>query len=187
MHITYRIALWCGLAPLISGAAVFLIWLVVRNGWLQIAGFIIFILGLVLFVVGIMSLLIYLYTARKNKIEHYIKRSFVAGSILVVNFPVAALLMFAFFKIAYHQLIIVNESEHYITKVEISGPVRHWVNSISPRTTYKSKIYPDSEGNAHYQLLINGFRHEGVLGLIDEIFPETRIMTITESGEIEVE
>jgi hypothetical protein len=93
MNLWHRIALVCGLIPLIIGISVFCSWILTRWDWLMLAGFFTVVIGFLLFLGGLVSLLIASRRARQHGMPYKQKNLFIFG-LLLLNFPVALAMVF---------------------------------------------------------------------------------------------
>ena len=108
MTIGYRIAIACGLLPMILGTAIFTEWLFTDLDTLEIIGLWLIYGGIALFAIGIFSLRVFVSHARRRGIL-YRKPTAWALAVLLMNFPLCA---------AYVSIAFAMESAHVVTVVD---------------------------------------------------------------------
>jgi hypothetical protein len=88
----YRTAILCGACPLVTGVAIFLLWLVTRWDLLMVIGMLVIPAGFLSFLAGSGALSGYLSEARRaSELSRRTarRRALGAGLLLLVNFPAA--------------------------------------------------------------------------------------------------
>lgn len=88
----YKVALVCGVAPLIVGVATFLLWLLTRWDTLMSFGLVVVIVSHIFFIVGCLAVVVYVRQARRDAKAPRLAiwfRALGATLLLLVNFPVA--------------------------------------------------------------------------------------------------
>jgi hypothetical protein len=92
----YRNALACGVMPMATGTAIWLLWVRTRWDWLQLAGLLTLIIGLGLFLWGVLHVLVYLNIALRNPLSGrvgVVLEGLTALAVLIANFPVASAIL----------------------------------------------------------------------------------------------
>ena len=85
-----RAALFCGLAPLVAGCLIFLIWIPSRSMTLAGAGLLNIVVGTLLFVIGMIILLTHFVNLRgPRRFSRFLSTSWLALLLLLINFPTA--------------------------------------------------------------------------------------------------
>lgn len=121
----FRIALFCGAAPLLLGISIFLLWVLTRWNGLMLAGFLTLFVGAFLFLVGVAALALSWRQAqrREDVSRRRVWLSTIGGAgLLLSNFAVVGGISVA--AIAIHTSYTVkirNTSQQAINEVRISG------------------------------------------------------------------
>ncbi len=108
----YRASLFCGAAPLLTGIAIFLTWLVF--GWYQLmaAGLFTILGGTVLVIAGAIFLTAHVKQGRREAGFRW-SRVYAAAALLLVNFPVAVVIV----------VMAVSTYTRYVVTVQNATPV----------------------------------------------------------------
>lgn len=189
MSTWYKIAIACGLLPLVAGTITFVAWLMSYQYELMLVGYYVILGGLVCFLVGVITLCRYFHGARKAGDSH-VRPTVIGAAILLLNFPVA---------FAYLAVVGGMETGILLTiKNDSSAPIRNFVLidprgknypvvDIKPHSTYSSCFDLRGEGGVKYSMSAGKISHEGYL--IDYITSNSGVsskMHFTESGRIEI-
>lgn len=145
----WRLTLFCGLAPLLSGTLLFLAWGITRASWLMLAGLITIYSGLALFVIGLISLIVYTLNARAMRLENWVRRAAAGGAILVGNFPAAAAFVgAAIYIMSTYTVIVENGSNNTIERITLIDPARsrHEFGSVAAHERREEKFHFGGEG-----------------------------------------
>lgn len=118
----YRIAIACGLVPMVLGTVIFVAWLFTDLDALEIIGVLFIYGGVLLFAVGIGSLSAFVSRARKAG-STYRKPTALALAILVLNLPLcAAYISIAFALESAHVVAVVNRAGMPIEGLTLTDP-----------------------------------------------------------------
>ncbi len=189
MNQFHKIALWCGLTPLAIGTVVYISWFILRYEWLMLAGMFTLFSGFALFGAGIICISIYFYKAKANSLPGYKRKSIITTAILLVNLPVAAvMLVLAYHEISSSNITIANVSKYTIKNLYLTdGLRRYYIDNIPAQDSRSRSILFEIEGEILYNYSINGKYHTGIIiGYVTSGMGATVVMTITESGSAEV-
>ena len=125
MKSSFRIVLFCGGFPLITGIGIFVLWCIVRWDVLMSCGMVTILVGPILFLIGAVYLSQFLSAARESKLikeRRVMLQLIIAGTILFVNFPVAVVLVVAAERVMTRYVVtIVNESNQRIDDFHVTG------------------------------------------------------------------
>lgn len=125
MNRAYRLSLACGIVPLVAGVGIFLAWVATRQDWLMTAGMITLVAGFIAFFVGAVALGLFCWLAiRKERIPraHLWLRVVLSAALLVVNFPVAGLILNRVVVIKTRYTVLIrNESPRPLHEVRVYG------------------------------------------------------------------
>jgi hypothetical protein len=142
MKSSYRIALFCGGFPLITGISIFALWCLLRWDVLMLCGMVNILVGLILFLTGTVFLLRFLSDGCESKLikeRRVIIELVVVGSLLLANFPVAVVLVVAADRVRSRYVVtIVNESNQRIDDLHVTGGgIDANFGSVFPATSKK--------------------------------------------------
>ncbi len=189
MNKWYRISLICGLTPLCIGTLIFFCWRSTRLHWLMTAGVITIYAGLAIFIIGIICLAVYFFQARKTAVKEYKKKSIIALTILLANFPVVAVIIsIVFYLISLSSVQFENQSSTKTGEILLSekGHV-YKIGSLLPNETLEKKIQFQSEGSVRYSFTRNKIKYEGIMfGYITGGHGSSATLKITKSGEVKI-
>jgi len=148
---SYRAALVCGAAPLLTGISIFLLWLVTRWDSLMLAGLHTIYAGLAAFAVGCIALTIYLWRAFRSPDadQRRVRNATLAcGGLLLVNFPVAFGIVAAVIDIeSRYTVVIHNDSGQPLEDVRVfGGGCDKSLGSIAPGDTVRRRLRFDTDG-----------------------------------------
>jgi hypothetical protein len=161
----YRMAIACGLFPMFLGSAVFAAWLFTDLDALEIIGLILIYSGIVPFAVGIVSLVMFIFRARKGGIAHRIPAA-VAFAVLLLNFPLCAAYIFiAFAMESAHVVTVVNRADMPIESLSLTDPTgrQFQAGTIGPGQLRHTCLDFSGEGAVRFSLNVNGEARAGTL------------------------
>jgi len=161
----YRMAIACGLFPMLLGSAIFAAWLFSDLDALEIIGLIFIYGGIVLFAVGIVSLVMFVSRARKGGIAHRIPGT-LALAVLLLNFPICAAYIFiAFAMESAHVVIVVNCADMPIENLTLTDPTgrQFQTGTIGPGQFRHTCLDFSGEGAVQFSLNVNGEARAGTL------------------------
>lgn len=167
MKALYGISLFCGLAPLMAGITIYVLWLLTGREVFVLAGIYTIYVGLALVTLGFVCLVVYLYklTRRGVRGKPVIKRAVIGTSVLLVNLPVCLLIVvLAFTDLTEFTVLVKNESHVTISQFKLSGPGvdEQWEN-IGPGELFESPIRFTHDGTLTYSAWIDSFQYRGVV------------------------
>lgn len=145
MSRSLKLAWLCGIAPLVTGIVIFLVWLLTGWEWLMRAGIITLYAGLAAFVIGVVALVWYcwlaLRDANRSRLRIFLAASVCAG-VLLGNFPVAGGIVLAVaFKLSTYTVVIVNDSPHPLVNARlIGGGVEMALGEIPPGSSVERSM-----------------------------------------------
>jgi hypothetical protein len=94
MSRAYRISLFCGLVPLVTGIGIFLTWLLTRSKWLLYAGWWTMVCAPVFLLVGAIALLTFRSGKTMANEREIIRKARVWEVLFVLNFVAALFVVF---------------------------------------------------------------------------------------------
>lgn len=165
MKTSYKIALTCGLLPMVLGTAVFAVWLATDIAELEIAGIFIIQGGLILFAIGFISLLVFINSAMKDS-EPFMGRSALCAVVLLLNFPLCVgYLLIAFAMENANVVTVVNESAKPVTDLVLSDPSgrKYPIAPILPGASRTACYAFSGEGSVQYAFTNDGTPQQGQL------------------------
>jgi len=159
----YQMAIYLGRAPLSIGLLIFFMWFITRNSTLLLAGATTILLGLFSVSIGLVSLGIYVYKSKEYGIAKI--KILKALTILLINFPIAFLLIsISSYLSSTFTIQINNQSHKIITDIHF---IEHDKIYKIPDVKAHSKIQHDfhfqSEGKITYSLTIGKEQYTGML------------------------
>ena len=170
MHRLYRLSLMCGVAPLVVGTCVFLLWWLVRWDALMTVGMLTMLGGTIAFVVGVVCLAVYLRRAARMHaypVKRLVVQGLLAGGLLLANFPAAAgMAVFAFHEKTKYAILLVNDSPEPLERFAVSISHSHQTvecGPVPPHTSARRSFSVWSEGELRYRALQHGQQIEGVI------------------------
>lgn len=160
----YRLALTCGILPLVAGVGVLLTWLATRRPWLMSAGVGVIAAGLVLLCAGLWFLRV---AARQGAAgapqpRRSWRRIRVALVLLLLNLPVALACLFVAFWIetTWH-VVVVNEGSEPVTALLTYGPeCDHELGPIAPGEDEGVRFSIEQDGRLLCRLRTGGEEQE---------------------------
>lgn len=155
----YKISIVCGVTPLLVGTSVFVLWLITQWTILEEIGIFTIIGGIVLFSIGAIALV--LHTLGRNKTSEVrsslCRENTRAAGILLLNFPVALLIVFLVSHIqSYYTIIVKNDSSYQIDNFVINSTGNIILVGIIPSRQSVKKKFKVGEGRITFKASING-------------------------------
>lgn len=189
MKTWYRVALFCGLEPLLVGTLIFIAWLISRARWLEYAGLVNIIAGTCLVWVGLVCLGVYFHQARQQQVAGYLKRSLLALALMVANYPVAiTFILTAEYLLSQSTVVVHNQSELSVQAFRLQErDIVYELGDIVPGQTVEHSFHFQHEGSVDYSLMWDGQSHSGVMfGYVTSGLGVTAVMEIDASGMVSV-
>ena len=166
--VAYRLALFCGAAPLAVGTVALLGYLFTRHSGFAGLGFFTVPGGVLLFVLGCAALLYYISTVwrRGERLgQAGRRRSATAATILFLNFPTAALYWYVGIDaVSRHRFVITNASGTAVDSFVITAdgkPVE--LGPIAAGAVVKFSFVPTADGTVTYAARVGGTVQAGEL------------------------
>ncbi len=142
--------------------------------------------GLALFLIGFVSLAVYVRKARITQIEKWRLKAFVAGSILLANFPVAATyIIVAIYLNGTYTIIVNNVSATAIDQLTLLDPVqsRYEFGPVAVNEQREEKFLFSGEGPVMYELSFDNYvRSDVLIGYISFGLGGCVLFTIDDKG-----
>ncbi len=124
-HKVYRLAMACGLIPLVLGLSIFGVWVFTRAAFFQTLGLITFALGVISFFIGAYALLRYRHLAKRNPYntpQQVLRASWQCWLVLLINFPIAVAILNGASAIeSCYTVVASNKSNLAFEDIQISG------------------------------------------------------------------
>jgi hypothetical protein len=160
------IAVWCGGLPLVVGTAIFVLWLATDYPVLQRLGLLTTMGGTLLVLVGATCLV--LDTGRSKPSDTRRRRTWKragAALLLVINFPVAAVMVGAAVAIETSvSITVINTGTTTLDSFVVNAPgVSHELGPILPARRRQARVRPTSDGSMDYKMTQNGTTSTGTL------------------------
>lgn len=189
MTLWYKIAIACGVLPLLVGTITFGAWLATDLDELELFGITVIVGGLILFVIGLVALDRFATNGKRIEVT-YKKPAAIAAAILLLNFPVA---------LAYMAVAASMENSFFVTiESDFPEPIRDLVLTDPRGTGFRlEEIEPGSarsacydfsgEGEVLYSMALGDDTQNGVLiGYITSNMGHRTELHLTEYGRIEI-
>lgn len=187
----YRSSIFFGLAPLIIGTCIFILWYFTKVEVLITIGMLTILGGLVSVLIAVICLTIYLYKESQRQIpaKMLLKRGLLCGGLIAVNFPVA--LVFAYMAMVLlttYSLTIKNSGSSIISKITITAP---GVNEIFEQVQPGDDIFQRLDFCADGVLLFSANQNKNDFGGVIEGYVTgsgggEAVLVIKDNGEYEV-
>ncbi len=191
MNLAYKIALFCGLMPLILAVIILSGWFITGEVEFLIAGLFNIAGGVILFVIGICCLLYYEYQHRQNHQVSAWRKLLKPFLILIVNFPAAAACMYlVFFMMSVSVITVDNQTKEFISAIKLNTQkfVIKPILGVMPGDTIRKYRRFTQSGPIGYSFEYNGRVQEGTL--IKYVSRHNGInvaMTISNNGSVSIE
>lgn len=192
MNRAYRYALVAGATPLVTGTAIFLLWLVTRWEGLMHAGVFTVIAGLVAFACGSMALVVYGWLAYRDPMvsrRRFWLSTLGCAALLLFNFPAALGVTTAFLAIDGECLVIVrNDSDQPLDDVRIvGGDCNQSFGSIPPQGAAECSM----SFKRHGELKLHAIRGSTVIESTIDAYITSRLgghteITVHSDGSISI-
>jgi hypothetical protein len=189
MSIWYKLAMASGLAPLIAGVGIFAAWLVTRADWFMGAGIYNLMAGLVLFFCGLVFLLVYGLGERKSGNSFPKKQTLIALAILLLNFPTAAVVIYAVkYIVSTSSVTVLNMSSFVVTDMVLNAGLRsHPFPPIASDQEVTESFRFKYEGAIVYKLSVDGSVKSGIIfGYVSDGMGESATLVIKSDGTIQI-
>lgn len=146
-----KAAIVCGIAPLVTGLCVYLVWRITRIDGLMLVGLWTVGVGVVAFLAGITFLAIHNFWPARDSVARP-GQSLAVSALLCLNFPVAALCFWSALDISTrYTLTVVNEGTQTVTDFEIKGAgIAHKFSAIVPGESVREHFHPNADGRLNF-------------------------------------
>ena len=125
MNHAYRIALTCGVTPLLVGVTIFLLWLITRWDWLMIAGAATLYGGVAAFFVGAAAVARMCWLALRSPDvprRRHLRLILACSALLLANFAVAGGIIATVIAIETRYVVIIqNDSQQVLSGIRVRG------------------------------------------------------------------
>ena len=166
---TRRLLLWafaCALAPLIAGTLIFLTWLWLRWDGLMVAGLGTIFAGLFLFCIGVSCLVTHIFMRRAvagPRSFHW--PSALAGTLLLLNFPMAAVYAITAIDITmrYHVSVENQRDEPVETFLVSGGGVHVEFGPIGPHAVESRALNFREDGHLSFETRLDDVQRRGTI------------------------
>ena len=190
MNIAYKIALFCGLAPLVIAAIILIGWFFTGSEEFLIAGIFNILGGLALFVIGCCCLIFYEYQSRQQHKKSAWKKLLKPFLIMISNFPAAAgSIALVLYLATMSTITIHNQTQEFISAVEfdISTVKQKPIIGIAPGEIKKKRLFFKGEGSLDYSFEFNGQIKQGeIIGYTSSNRGHNIEINISSNGEVSV-
>lgn len=157
MPLLLRIAIILGAVPLIIGTLIYGTWRFTHSQWLESAGLITIAGGMVAFLSGTVLLLIHLWRelrVRQTDRRFVWIRAATVGSLLLINFPVAAFYVLSAINVATRYTVcFYNDSRQPVQSLIITGPgIRVDMGAIAPGGRARQHLQFRGDGSLDFSV-----------------------------------
>lgn len=192
MNRAYRVALVCGLLPILVGVSIFLLWLVMRWEWLIAAGIFTLYGGVALFFIGSVALACFCWFAfRSSDVsrKRLLFSTLGCAALLLSNFPIAARIVVAVVDIETRYAIVVhNTSDLPLEQVRVfGGGCDCFLGSIPPGDTATCFCRFHCDGRLEFCAVSGTTTHSQIIdGYVTGNMGGRAVVTIHPNGTISV-
>ena len=191
MNIWYKLAILCGLTPLVLGVSILVAWLNTCASWLEAAGIINIAVGSILFLCGLLFLVFYVRSKSTLRKPVGKKSLIIPLLILFLNFPAALIsLLIASSEYAASTITINNYSKYEIKDFTVKqlGEDVYFLPLIKVEERQTEKLHFQVESDVRYSLTLNGNNEEGILfGYVTPSVGSHADVTVSEDGVVTIE
>ena len=192
MNRAFRVALICGVLPLLFGVSIFLLWLVTRWDWLEMAGVFTLFGGVALFLVGAIALARFCWRSHRSP-ERPQKRLWLStlgcAALLLSNFPIAGGIIATVIAITtLHTVVIHNASQQSLTGVRVfGGGCEEDFGSIPPGGIVRRSFWIQHDGTLEFCAVSGATTHTKTIdGYVTKRIGGHATVTINADGTISV-
>lgn len=189
MNFYHKMSLACGLVPMLCGVLIFTGWLITRADWLVIAGLANISGGFLLFLCGLLFIGAFIRSEHKVGNGFPLNKSLIALGILLFNFPLAAMALYAAeYLMGTSTLSIKNDSPYAITDVFLKErDLTYRFPNIPSNEEATQTFHFKYEGSVEFGLTLNGNEKHGILfGYVTGGMGANATMIIDKKGNIEI-
>lgn len=191
MKLLLKAAWILGIAPLVLGVLIFLVWLVLRDPYLPLAGIYTLFAGICSIAAGTVCAAIYLWRAWRSKdrsYRHLVRQALGIAGLYSANFVVSAGIVLAVFVITFTYTVwVTNHSELPLHSARVHGAgVDISLGEIPPGQSVKASFWIEHDG-----VLVLTATHgtDRLAVTIEEVSNDVggnKLVTFDASGEVKV-
>lgn len=166
MNLAYKIALFCGLTPLIIAVFILAGWFTTGEEEFLIAGLFNILGGVILFVIGVFCLIFYEYQSRLQHQQSAWEKLLKPFFIMLANFPAAAGCVYlVIFMASVSVVSVTNQTQEFIPAINLSSNkfIIKPIIGLVPGDTVKKYRRIKQSGPIDYSFELNGHIHKGNL------------------------
>jgi hypothetical protein len=158
MNRAYRVALFCGVFPLLVGISIFLLWVITSWEWLMTAGYFALCGGVPFFIVGVVALADFCWLANRNP-DSSSRRIWLSmlgcGGLLVSNFVAAGGILAAVLALeSRYSVVINNASRQSLDDVYVfGGGCEISFGSIPPGRIVRRSFWIQGDGELQFHAI----------------------------------
>ena len=165
MYASFRVALFCGLLPLITGISIFVLWLITGWLWLEVAGFFTILGGTALVIIGMGALGYFCREANRESRMSCRRLWFSrwAAPRLFSNFPVAAEIIATVNAIEkMYTVVIHNTSRGRLSKF-VGGGCDKSLGTISAGADARCSLSLQCDGKLEFRAISGTATHSEII------------------------
>ena len=190
MNRAFRIALICGVLPLLVGVSLFLVWLITRWDWLMMAGIITLYAGVAVFFIGAIALVRFCWLAFRTP-DLPRRRLWLStlgcAALLLLNFPVAGGITASAISIVTRYTVIVkNTSQQPFSNVLVfGGGCKADFGTIPPGGVVQRSFWIQHDGELALSAVSGSTTHSKIIdGYVTNSSGSRTTVTINSDGTI---
>ncbi|MDX1402349.1 MAG: hypothetical protein R3245_10535 [Kiloniellales bacterium] len=165
MRLWCKMAIACGLTPIVLGTAIFAAWLRNDSDVLEVIGLLTIFGGVVVVAIGIVCLVTFGIKAREKATVNRTGTT-AAVAVLALNFPLCAFYVYIAFAMESAYLVtVVNRSDLSIENLMLTDPRGHrfQASSVGPGRVHRLCPHFSGEGAVNYSFELDGEVRTGIL------------------------
>lgn len=192
MDRTFRIALLCGLLPLLVGLSLFVLWIITRWDWLVVGGFVTLYGGLVSVLIGAIALARYCWAAARiadPPRRNWVPSALACAALLLSNFPAAGGMIAAVIAIETRYSVVVhNASKQAISNVRVyGGGCEAKFGTIPPGGLARRSLWIQHDGELEFAAVGSSTTHCMTIdGYVTNGMGGRRVVSVEPNGTISV-
>lgn len=165
MKLLYRMSILTGLFPVLAGILLFIVWAFTRATWIESSSAFFLYSGFFLILFGFVVLLIYNFRARQYSNRIYRKSSLFPLIILLMNFPLNAILYNSALYIKSTSIIVIeNNSDFVVKKMYLTnGDKDYFIEPVEPHEKRVKALIFEQSGVVRYSFEIDNREVQGTM------------------------
>ena len=168
MDRTFRIALLCGLLPLLVGVSLFVLWIITGWDWLMVGGFFTLYGGLASFLIGAIALARYCWAACRSadpQGRKWVPAALACAALLLSNFPTAGGIIATVIAIETRYSVVVhNASQHALSDVQVyGGGCEADLGTIPPGGLARRSFWIKRDGELEFRAVSSSITHHMII------------------------